>query len=323
MMQAAILTMGDVFYNALLILGIPANVVTLLTLQLRDCGISKNTTIYLVSMATSDLLVLIFYVGMSRILVPHFPQFFRYYPMACRFELIMMTAVVDCSVWLTVSFTFDRFVAICFQGFKRRYCATKTAALMVSTVYLLTYARNFPYYFTVVPYFVYGGQQIGCKTNPAIYSAPGWKAFYWLRTILTPFAPYVIIVLFNILTIRHILVASRVRQSFHSDGASRDSEMQNRQRAMVFLFGASASFILLWMSTVGIFLFSRITNRYSFRNYNDPFAVVNEMSRMLRILNCSSSTCMYALSQSKFREELKKFGKFLKTLIWKSTAMTK
>ncbi|XP_059832406.1 probable G-protein coupled receptor 139 [Hypanus sabinus] len=323
MVQPAILTIGDVFYKALLILGIPANVVTLLTLQLRDCGISKNTTIYLVSMATSDLLVLIFYVGMSRILVPHFPQFFRYYPMACRFDLIMMFAVVDCSVWLTVSFTFDRFVAICFQGFKQRYCTTKTAAFIVSTVYLLTYARNFQYYFTVVPYFVYGGQEIGCKKNPAIYSDPGWKAFYWLQTILTPFAPYVTIVCFNVLTIRHILVASRVRQSFHSDGASRDSEMQNRQRAMVFLFGASASFILLWMSTVGLFLFSRITNRYSFRNYNDPFAVINEMSRMLRILNCSSSTCMYALSQYKFREELKKCGKFLKTLIWKSTAMTK
>ncbi|XP_072913695.1 probable G-protein coupled receptor 139 [Hemitrygon akajei] len=317
MEQAPILAIGNVFYYALAILGIPANVVTLLTLQLRDCGLSNSTNIYLVSMAVADIIVLIFYVGMNRILVPRFSQYFHFYTMMCRFELIMIAAVVDCSVWLTVSFTFDRFVAVCCQGFKRRYCTAKTATLMVSTVYLLTYARNLPYYFTVLPYIVYKGQQIGCKTNPAIYSVPGWRAFYWLHTVLTPFVPFVTIILFNIMTIWHIVVASRVRQSFHSDGASGDAELRNRRRAMVLLFAASASFISLWMSTVGLFLFSRITNTYSYRNFNDPFAVVNEISRMLRVLNCCSSTCMYALTQSKFREELKSLGKYCKNLIWK------
>ncbi|XP_078273650.1 putative G-protein coupled receptor 139 [Rhinoraja longicauda] len=296
-------------------LAISANVVTLMTLGLRDCGLSQSTSIYLVAMAAADLLVIAFYVVLNRILVPRFPQYFHLYTAVCRVVLIMIAAVVDCSVWLTVSFTFDRFVAICFQGFRRRYCTAKSAALVVSTVYFLTYCRNLPYYFTVLPHAVYNGLEVGCRTNPVIYTVLSWRTFYWQHTILTPLVPYVAVVLFNALTIKHVLVASRARQSFRSDGESVDAELRSRRRAMVLLFAASASFITLWMLTVGLFLFSRIRNKYSYRDFNDPFAVVNEMARMLRVLNCCSSTCMYALTQSKFREELKGLGRYGSNLV--------
>ncbi|XP_067865180.1 probable G-protein coupled receptor 139 [Heterodontus francisci] len=322
MEHAPILQIGKVFYCALTVLGIPANVITLLTLQLRDCGLSQSTNIYLTAMATADLLVLVFYALVNRILVPHFKHVFYFYTLGCRLNSIMIAAVIDCSVWLTVFFTFDRFIAICFQRFRRRYCSPSSAALVVGMVYLLTYSRNLPYYFSILPYYVHNNLQIGCKTNPNIYSAPAWRAFYWLHTILTPLVPYVSVALLNLLTIRHILVASQIRRGFRRDGGiSGDPEMQSRRRAMVLLFAASASFISLWMATVGLFLFSRITNTYVYRDFNDPFAVINETARMLRVLNCCTSTCMYALTQSKFRDELRKAVRCCINIIIKFTTV--
>ncbi|XP_043533772.1 probable G-protein coupled receptor 139 [Chiloscyllium plagiosum] len=266
---------------------------------------------YLKSMSTADLLVLIFYVLLYRILLPRFHHVFYLYTFGCRLISILIAAVIDCSVWLTVSFTFDRFVIICFQRFRRTYCSMKCATLIITVIYLLTYSRNLPYYFAILPIHVHNNIQFGCKTNPNIDTSPAWRAFYWLHTILTPLVPYVCVVLLNLLTIRHVLVASQIRRGFRgSGGEAGDPEMQSRRRALMLLFAASASFIILWMATVGLFLFSRITNTYFYRDFNDPFAIVNETSRMLRVLNCSTSTCMYALTQARFREELRKAMKY-------------
>eukprot|EP00061_Rhincodon_typus_P010612 g35039.t1 len=288
-----------------------ANVATFLTLQLRGCGLSQSTRIYLMSMSMADLLVLIFYVLVYRIILPRFQHVFYLYTFVCRLISIMIAAVIDCSVWLTVSFTFDRFVIICFQRFRRTYCSPKCAALIITIVYLLTYSRNLPYYFAILPHHEQNNMQFGCKTNPNIYTSPAWRAFYWLHTILTPLVPYVCVALLNLLTIRHVLVASQIRRGFRGSGGEvEDPEMQSRRRALMLLFVASASFISLWMATVGLFLFSRITNTYFYRDFNDTFAIVNECSRMLRVLNCSSSTCMYALTQARYREELRKAMKY-------------
>ncbi|XP_059499064.1 probable G-protein coupled receptor 139 isoform X2 [Stegostoma tigrinum] len=257
-------------------------------------------------MTTSDLLVLLFYVLVNQILSHLFPQLFYYYTLACRLNTITTAAVIDCSVWLTVSFTFDRFISICFQSLRRSYCTPKSAALVIGVIYFVSYVRNIPYYFSNIPLQVDNNVQIGCRPNPSIDTAPAWRVFYWVHVVLTPLAPYVAVALLNLLMVRHILIASQVRRGFRGDGGgSQDPEMQSRRRALVLLCTASASFILLWMPTVGLFLFSRITETYTYRSFNDPFAIVNETGKMLSVLNCSTSTCMYALTQSKFRAELR------------------
>ncbi|GCC18780.1 hypothetical protein chiPu_0021714 [Chiloscyllium punctatum] len=262
-------------------------------------------------MSTADLLVLIFYVVLYRILLPRFYHVFYFYTFGCRLISILIAAVIDCSVWLTVSFSFDRFIIICFQQFRRTYCSLKCATLIIAVIYLLTYCRNLPYYFAILTHHVHNNIQFGCKTNPNIDTSPEW-----LHTILTPLVPYVCVVLLNLLTIRQVLVASQIRRGFRgSGGEAGDPEMQSRRRALMLLFAASANFIILWITTVGLFLFSRMTYTYFYRDFNDPFAIVNEISRMLRVLNCSTSTCMDALTQARFREELRKAMKYCANMI--------
>ncbi|XP_072345190.1 probable G-protein coupled receptor 139 [Scyliorhinus torazame] len=320
MEKEIILQIGDVFYHTLAVLGIPANLVTLMILRLKDCGLCKRTTIYLVAMVSADLLVLIFLVLINHILAPRVPQAFYLNSLVYGLNSIMSVAVTNCSVWLTVSFTFDRFVAICCQSFKIRYCAPKSAALIVGAIYLGTYLRSIPNFFTNVHY--YDHEELETKTRNAdnTDSIHAWRVFYWVKLILNPLVPYFAVILLNLLTVRHVLAASEVRRAFRGDGqSSGDPEMQNRRKALVLLTAASASFILLWMPTIGLFLFSRITATYSFHDFKEPVAVIHELADMLSTLNCCTSTCMYALTQSKFRAELRRAVRYGEDLMTKTT----
>ncbi|XP_078060438.1 putative G-protein coupled receptor 139 [Mustelus asterias] len=292
----------------------------MLTLQLRNCGLCKSTTIYLVAMITADVLVLSFLVLVNHILVPNFPQVLYLNSVAYGLNSIMSTAVIDCSVWLTVSFTFDRFVAICCQKFRGTYCTPKSAALVVVVIYLATYFRRIPNYFTNIHYYDHKNLQNEHRDGLSIESKQAWRAFDWMNIILNPLVPYFAVVLLNLLTVRHVLAASRVRRGFRGDAhSSGDPEMQNRRKALVLLFAASASFILLGMPTIGLFLFSRLTESYSFPDFNHPVAVIHESADMLSTLNCCTSTCMYALTQSKFRAELRRTLRCGKNRITKTT----
>ncbi|XP_072342220.1 probable G-protein coupled receptor 139 [Scyliorhinus torazame] len=298
---------------------IPANIVTLLILRFRDCGLCKRTTIYLVAMVSSDLMVLIFLVLINYVLAPRLPQALFLNILVSGLNSLMSVAVTNCSVWLTVSFTCDRFVAICCQSFKRRFCAPKSAALVVGAIYLGTYVRSIPNFFTNVHYYDHEELEKESRDAPSTDSIHAWRVFYWVKLILNPLVPYFAVMLLNLLTVRHVLAASRVRRGFRADGQStRDPEMQNRKKALVLLIAASASFILLWMPTICLFLFSRITATYSFHDFKDPVAVIHEIADMLSILNCSTSTCMYALTQSKFRAELRRVVRYGKGRITKT-----
>ncbi|XP_038641040.1 probable G-protein coupled receptor 139 [Scyliorhinus canicula] len=272
-------------------------------------------------MVTSDLLVLIFLVLINYILAPRLPQAFYMNSFISGLNSLMSIAVTDCSVWLTVSFTFDRFVAICCQSFKRRFCAPKSSALVVGAIYLVTYLRNIPNFFTNVHY--YDHEEMERESRDALSTdlIHAWRVFDWVKLILNPLVPYVAVMLLNLLTVRHVLAASRVRRGFRVDGQStEDPELQNRRKALILLIAASGSFILLWMPTIGLFLFSRITATYRFHDFKDPVAVIHEIADMLSTLNCSTSTCVYALTQSKLRAELRGLVRYGKDRITETPA---
>ncbi|XP_067857679.1 probable G-protein coupled receptor 139 [Heptranchias perlo] len=62
MERPTILRIKDIYYPVLASFGFPANLVTIVILFRGKCGLSKCISIYMVAMATADLLVIIFNV---------------------------------------------------------------------------------------------------------------------------------------------------------------------------------------------------------------------------------------------------------------------
>ncbi|XP_055521883.1 uncharacterized protein LOC129716032 isoform X4 [Leucoraja erinacea] len=301
--QPVIIQIENIYYPILAIIGVPANLMAIVILCRRNCGLSKCITRYLVYMATADLMVLIFEVVLYEI--KDWPNSFLNYTPICSVNLALLFFSIDCSVWLTVAFTFDRLIAISCQSLRTKYCTEKMASMVIAIVCFVSVLENIPIFFIYDPREILDGQPWSCYVKSSFYTAPMWIAFLWLETILCPFAPFVLIMLLNSLTIRHIVRANRVRSALRGTNHT-DTEIDNRRKSIILLLAISGNFILLWMVLFICYLFVHFTDtQFLEANYNDPFTIAEQSGYMLRCLSACTNTFIYAVSQGKFREELK------------------
>uniref|UniRef100_A0A4W3GHZ1 G-protein coupled receptors family 1 profile domain-containing protein n=1 Tax=Callorhinchus milii TaxID=7868 RepID=A0A4W3GHZ1_CALMI len=269
-----------------------SNILAIVILCRGRCGLSKCISRYLVAMTVADLMAVIIAVIFERIVYRNFPNSFVTITHICRLIGFLDSTTRDLSVWLTVAFTFDRYVAICCPKLKTKYCTEKTALRLIAVLALIFFVENIPCYHTSL----------------------SWIVFDWLQIILTPFLPFVLILLFNSLTVSHILESSRARRRLrgHSDGdrnrgaSDSDPEMRKRKKSIILLFAVSANFILLWITFVLYFLYKRISKMHYFTGYNDPSFIIWRTAFMLVSLSCCTNTCIYAVIQTKFRAEIRK-----------------
>ncbi|XP_072357335.1 probable G-protein coupled receptor 139 [Scyliorhinus torazame] len=297
-----------VYYPALAIIGVPANLVAIIILSRGRCGLSRCITYYLVAIAVTDFLVMVTAVILNRIGGIYFRYSVLSITPGCAVSTVLVYATRDGSVWLTVAFTFDRFVSICYQKLKTRYCTEKTALLVIGMVITLSYVKNVPFYFTYQPLYILDGVPWFCDIKSSYYTIPSWQAYDWLDHILTPFLPFFFILLLNALTVRHIVEASRARRRLKGSESDEDPEIANRKKSIVLLFAISLSFLLLWVTYVGHFLYVRVTAEAYFTglDFNDPHFIFQETTNMLQLLSSCNNTFIYAVAQTKFRNELKK-----------------
>ncbi|XP_072132123.1 probable G-protein coupled receptor 139 [Mobula birostris] len=139
-----------IYYPCLAIVVLPVNLVTILLLSGGKCGLSRVVTRYLVAMEATDLMVVVLDLILSKIPYTDVPMEFTFWAgdtPVCNIHAVPLYTATDCSVWFTVTFTFDRFVAICCQKLKTKYCTGKTAAVILGTVTVISYLRNIYLYF--------------------------------------------------------------------------------------------------------------------------------------------------------------------------------
>ncbi|XP_078251067.1 putative G-protein coupled receptor 139 [Rhinoraja longicauda] len=309
-----------VYYPVLAAFGILVNLLAIVILSRGKCGLTKGITYYLVSMAVGDLLVIISDVILYKIVYFYFRGSFFDTSLMCRLIVLLYASCQDCAVWLTVAFTFDRFVAICCQQLKTKYCTETTAAVVIAVVCTIFCLKCIPWYFAFGPRYVTNNVQWDCLLTTNFHASKAWAAFAWLHRILTPLLPFALILLFNVLTVRNILIASKVRKGLrgcNSGEKQHDPEIANRNKSVILLFSISGSFILLWTTYVVYFLYVRITKAFYHTSFSDPLFIVQQAGSMLQLLSSCTNTSIYAVTQAKFRNEMKNGVKYLFTLMFK------
>ncbi|XP_067882875.1 probable G-protein coupled receptor 139 [Heterodontus francisci] len=264
-------------------------------------------------MAVADLLVVISDPILGWIGFIYFRDSFLLITPVCCLITFLVFATTMVSVWFTVAFTFDRFVAICCGKLKTSYCTEKTATVIVGAVSLLSCFESVPWYFVYEPKYTIDNVSWYCVTKPSFHISLAWRAFELFNRILTPCVPFFLILLLNVLTVRRILVSSRGRTGLrgHSNRQNhKDPEMENRRKSIILLFGVSGSFLLLWMIQAVYTIYRRIANIQSYSSVTDPRLIAERTARMLQLLSSCTNTCIYAVTQTKFRQELKNAMKY-------------
>ncbi|XP_041068291.1 probable G-protein coupled receptor 139 [Carcharodon carcharias] len=284
------------------------------------CGLSRGITRYMVAMAISDILVLIFHVLLSEIVAYYFPSSFLSQTAICTSYAYLRIVSLDCSVWLTVTFTFDRFINICCQKLRLRFCTEKAAAVVIMFTCVLSCLKYIPFRFMYEPSIVIDNIEWGCQAKTIFFISAGWVAFSWICTLSVSLLPFFLILLLNGLTVRHVLAASRVRKTLKGLGSGQnrsDSEMENRQKSIVLLFSFSITYILLWMMETVTFICTLLAISALDQNPSSPAYIANEVGLFLMHLSSCMNTCIYGLTQSKFRNELKNAINYLITRVTK------
>ncbi|XP_060706618.1 probable G-protein coupled receptor 139 [Hemiscyllium ocellatum] len=304
----------EILFLVLAIFGIPANLMTVLILSQGKCGLSKGITHYMIAMATGDLMVLVFNVIVSQIFKYHFPGSLLNYTPACRLSAFLQGLSIQLSIWFTISFTFDRFVAICCNKLKRRYCTERMAKVVIFIVSSLNIMVNIPLSFRYEHTHVLNNVQWGCRTVTTYLTSPVWAAHRWLTNISNMFLPIPLLLLLNTLTASHILAASRVRLALKSSRGDavemgRDPELKSRRTSIILLFTISSCFMVLSAPITVIHICVGVTHVTSFQVSTSLYVAI----RAAFLLMCTSSctnTCIYALTQRRFRKEVKNLLKY-------------
>ncbi|XP_072893547.1 probable G-protein coupled receptor 139 [Hemitrygon akajei] len=280
------------------------NIVAIAILSRGKCGLSTCTTRYLVAMAAADLTAVVT-AFCTRIKNYSTGSFLETYPL-CSIIFVLQCASRDCSVWLTVTFTFDRFVAICCQKLKASYCTGKTAALVLVIISVVMCFKNIPFYFVYKPREILDGVLWFCKAIPAYFIEHQWVSFDRFDKSLTPLIPFALILILNALRVRHILAASRVRMGLRGQRKGEkcsDPEMESRRRSAILLFTISGSFIILWLATVVNFFMYNLGGTDP-NSYTDSEFILKSLGYMLQNLSLCTNTFIYGVTQSKFRQQL-------------------
>uniref|UniRef100_UPI00398E42C1 probable G-protein coupled receptor 139 n=1 Tax=Pristiophorus japonicus TaxID=55135 RepID=UPI00398E42C1 len=317
--ELALRVIQHIYYPFLAALGVPVNLVTIVILSRGKCGLSKCITRYLVAMATADLLVVIVDLILRHMPILYSEQFaFVRSLLVCNIHTSLLYTVTDCSVWFTVTFTFDRFVAICCQKLKTKYCTERTAAVVLGTVVLLSGLKDTFWYFMLTRRYSLWNAPWFCEVSEAVLQSQIWATMAFLHYIVTPAIPFIVILLLNALTVRHISVSSRARRRLRGPSSAdrpKDPEMESRRKSIISLFIISGNFILLWAM---LMVFS-IWIRMYYLGYKAVFLpyYVMEMGLMMQLLSCCTNTGIYAMTQTKFRAQLKNAVKYPFTQIAK------
>ncbi|XP_059507756.1 probable G-protein coupled receptor 139 [Stegostoma tigrinum] len=268
-------------------------------------------------MAAADFLVVLSDV-MLRWLIMYFPVSFLDITYVCSLVTVLIPATTMNSVWLTVAFTFDRFVAICCQQLKTNYCTEKTAIMIIVTVSMLSYIESIPWYFKFQSRYIFNNLPWFCVIKPDYYTSIFWVSYGIFHRVLSPLLPFVIILVLNTLTVRHVFIASKARRRLQKDSDSEkpsDPEMDKRRKSIILLFTISGSFIILWSPYNTCFLYQRIALMFE---YPPLSPAAGTIGYLLQLLSTCTNTCIYTVTQTQFREQLKVVVKIPFTLIFKS-----
>ncbi|XP_051899685.1 probable G-protein coupled receptor 139 [Pristis pectinata] len=299
-----------------------ANVLTAAILYRGKCGLSRGITRYMVAMAISSLLVLIFHVLLREIYIFHSSNSFLSRSTVCPSYVHLRVLTLDYSVWLTVSFTFDRFVSICCPKLRLRYCTDRTAAVVIVSLCALSCLKYIPFHFMYEPHYVIDNVNWGCRPTAAYFTSIWWVVFTWMCSISLSLLPVGVIVLLNGMTVKNIVAASRVRQRLKGQDG-KDSETENRRKSIVLLFTVSGTSILLWTTATVTLICTRVTVNFVGEDLKSPSTVANEVGILLIRISAGAKTCIYAMTQSKFRQELQNGIKSLTRFIIKPTKLAR
>ncbi|ELT97523.1 hypothetical protein CAPTEDRAFT_213150 [Capitella teleta] len=194
--------------------GVFGNLVNIVVLTRR--WMNSSTNCYLTALAVCDILYLAFAMSMS---FAHYPSI-KNIPSFIRFKSPFGRPLVDTfsntSVWLTLTFTIERYIGVCHPMKGMRWCTPQRARYVIALVCVAAAIVTFPEFFECMAISVTNSDNVTTLTIvPTKFGGrPSYSfGYYFINQGLFTLVPFALLLIFNTLLIKAVLTAARQRRA--------------------------------------------------------------------------------------------------------------
>ncbi|XP_064599458.1 somatostatin receptor type 4-like [Liolophura sinensis] len=224
-----------VYFPIVAILAIIGNVLVLLVL--RKDVLQSTTSVYLIGLAVADVIFVINYspktlTAFESVVASRAYKTFRAFQISYFFPLVSLCHTA--AVWVTISFTTERYIAVGWPLKAQKYCTKFRAKLAVIGAYIFAIALNGIRFFRrhvfekVDPvsgdkYFAYTFTDLG---HDKMLSA----IIFWSYLLLAEALPFIILIGLNSAIIWHVWLAQKNRLKMAESNNANVEEGKSREK---------------------------------------------------------------------------------------------
>ncbi|GBM82275.1 FMRFamide receptor [Araneus ventricosus] len=285
---------------SIMTIGIVGNVITIVIMTRRRMRSSTNN--YLAALAIFDMMYLIFTFILSLSHYSRVPDSDHYVYWRLKPFILMLTDTCsNTSVWLTVTFTVERYIAVCHPMKGKVFCTESRAKKAIVAVFLFCFAFTIP-----TPFEWKVIERVDQATNHTTlaldHSEMGknylYKTiYYWLTVVFFIFVPFILLAIFNSFLIRSVHL-SKVQRSSMTRGENSDSSQENK--ITIMLIAVVILFFVCQLPTACHLLYSTLHENFDLKQLYLLRGLGN-IFNFLMSLNAAGNFVLYCLLSQKYR----------------------
>jgi hypothetical protein len=290
--------------------GVTGNVISIAVLAHRSMKTSTNC--YLTALAVFDILYLITSLVLS---LNHYEGINEYwvYKYIHVYSRVCTDIWANASVCLTVTFTVERYVVVCHPIKGRAICTPKRARIITLFVILFVVLATSPEFFERK---VSKNVELGNSTNVTTYEieitdigeSTGYSVIYnWFIALMFTFAPLLVLLSFNVILIRSVCKANRLRRRMTYVAVNRPGDRLSGEQTKVtcMLISVAFVFIICQLPTAAMIIFytyldlAGIELNKTEHNYR---RIAGNVANILISVNAAMNFILYSVMSTKFRK---------------------
>ena len=299
---------------AISVFGILGNFLALAVLAQRKMRV-KTTYMYMLALSVTDVAVLTIsilwwtgrYVNINSVWF-------------CKLHLFLFYLAIHTSVWLLVSMTIERYLAVTFPLKAKAWITRRRAVLTMSTVFILTLTLNLHNLWTRTMITFPSGKTLCLFSNVADRSSRyGYfhlKVWPWIDAFTYSFLPLLMLSILNILIIRNLRNASMQRQKAlcrpnehpatgTATEATKAGTGSTERQVTTMLLSVTSAFILLTGPMAVFLIVEKIWTHETNAHETAIHGLVRSVTANLMFTNHATNFLLYCATGRAFRSQLK------------------
>nr|CAD7587468.1 unnamed protein product [Timema genevievae] len=292
--------------------GVLGNVVTVVVLT--RSRMRSSTNVYLTALAVSDLLYLLLVFTLSLEYYPNFHDVTHHVYWQLRpFAQWMTDSASNTSIWLTVSFTVERYIAVCHPMRGKMLCTESRARKVILAVYLVCFLSTVTTSFEWTICQRYNGTSVihyYLDSTKLAVNETYRTAFYWFTSVTFIFLPLTALGVFNSILIyyRPQEPATEVPDDagwfdiFLTPTEQRDNSTQSQENKItVTLIAVVVLFMFCQIPTALILLYTSFQEPLRGSTKDNVLRGLGNIFNFLNAVNAACNFILYCAFSDKYR----------------------